>query len=430
MKIGAEIKPRVNFTILQPPVPRGAFNFSGQFTADPNNVSNTGLGTADFLLGVVQSAQLSSFINDTFQQPGMFYYVQDDFKVSKQAHPQPGPALRVRAPTRWRNTMPKPISISPRTRWTSRTAARIRCRRTSIPQIAVNRNAPRSLVPNQKQDFGPRIGFAYNLFKNTVIRGGYGIFYSSYEAGPLSIPNPGNNPPFFEQTNYPNRSVLAAQSDREQSLAGISGGRADESGPAVVVLGRSELQQSLRAALAIQRAAGTGMEHGLGNRLRRLEGNQAVRISQRQSGRSLPLTQMRILPTCGRGRIWATLPYWCACNSSTYHSLQTKIEKRFSNGLELPDRVHVRQVHRRSIHGLAGLPWRRIRAQLVSSRMGKRTVRFRSASTASSTALPTRFRSAKESGSVSDLNGAGRLLMGGWELQGIQSYTSGAPLHD
>jgi hypothetical protein len=28
-----------------------------------------------------------------------------------------------------------------------------------------------------------------------------------------------------------------------------------------------------------------------------------------------------------------SLTYWCSCNSSTYHSLQTKIEKRFSNNL-------------------------------------------------------------------------------------------------
>ena len=52
VKIGAEVKPIVNFSILQPPVPKGAFQFSGQFTADPNNVSNTGLGTADFLLRI------------------------------------------------------------------------------------------------------------------------------------------------------------------------------------------------------------------------------------------------------------------------------------------------------------------------------------------------------------------------------------------
>src|SRR4029077_16316965 len=29
LKIGAELKPRVNFSILQPPVPRGYFGFSG-----------------------------------------------------------------------------------------------------------------------------------------------------------------------------------------------------------------------------------------------------------------------------------------------------------------------------------------------------------------------------------------------------------------
>ena len=63
-------------------------------------------------------------------------------------------------------------------------------------------------MANQKREFGPTVGFAYNLFRNTVILGGYGIFYSCYEAGPLSIPNRGNNRPFFEQTTYPSQSFL------------------------------------------------------------------------------------------------------------------------------------------------------------------------------------------------------------------------------
>src|SRR4029077_1697759 len=76
------------------------------------------------------------------------------------------------------------------------------------PEIPVNRNASRTLVPNNKLDFAPRFGFAYNIRPHTVIRGGYGLFYSSYEAGPLSIPNPGNNPPFFNQTTYEPISFL------------------------------------------------------------------------------------------------------------------------------------------------------------------------------------------------------------------------------
>ena len=209
LKIGAELKPRVNFSILQPPVPRGAFGFSGTFTNDPTNPSNTGLGTADFLLGVVHDAQLGSFINDMFQQPGQFYYVQDDFKVSKKLTLNLGLRYEFVVHAQEKYNAEANFNIATNT-------LDIAKGRTDplppdfYPQIAVNRNAPRSLVPNQKLDFGPRIGFAYNVFKNTVLRGGYGVFYSSYEAGPLSIPNPGNNPPFFEQTNYNPISAVQA----------------------------------------------------------------------------------------------------------------------------------------------------------------------------------------------------------------------------
>ncbi len=86
IKFGAELKPRVDFSILQPPVPRGYFGFGGTNTAQNiENTSTTGLGTADFLLGAVSGgAQISSFINDQFQQPGQFYYVQDDIKVNRK----------------------------------------------------------------------------------------------------------------------------------------------------------------------------------------------------------------------------------------------------------------------------------------------------------------------------------------------------------
>ena len=84
MKFGAEWKPIVNFSILQPPTPRGRFSFNGNFTRDSANRGNTGLGFADFALGRLNNSLLSSFINDTFQQPGYFFYVQDDVKLTKR----------------------------------------------------------------------------------------------------------------------------------------------------------------------------------------------------------------------------------------------------------------------------------------------------------------------------------------------------------
>ena len=61
---------------------------------------------------------------------------------------------------------------------------------------------PGNWPPQDRNNFAPRIGFAYQITPKTVIRSGYGIFYSSYEAGPLSIPNPANNPPFYLESRW------------------------------------------------------------------------------------------------------------------------------------------------------------------------------------------------------------------------------------
>ena len=82
LKFGVELKPKVDFSILQPPTPRGRFGFTGNFTRDTNNRGATGLGFADFIQGRTESTQLSTFINDTFQQPGHFFYAQDDLKLT------------------------------------------------------------------------------------------------------------------------------------------------------------------------------------------------------------------------------------------------------------------------------------------------------------------------------------------------------------
>src|SRR5262249_48612199 len=136
-----------------------------------------------------------------------FYYVQDDFKVSKKLTLNLG--LRYEYVTHVTEKYNAEASFNVATNALDIAAGRQDPLPPGFyPEISINRNAPRSLVPNQKNNFGPRVGFAYNAFRKTVIRGGYGIFYSSYEAGPLSIPNPGNNPPFYVQATFNSVSYL------------------------------------------------------------------------------------------------------------------------------------------------------------------------------------------------------------------------------
>jgi hypothetical protein len=56
------------------------------------------------------------------------------------------------------------------------------------------------LIPWDKWDFGPRLGMAYSITKNTVIRAAYGIFYGG-EENQGGSPNRGEGIPFNETVN-------------------------------------------------------------------------------------------------------------------------------------------------------------------------------------------------------------------------------------
>ncbi len=426
IKFGAEIKPRVNFSILQPPVPKGAFSFSGQFTTDgnPNDVSTTGLGQADFLLGTVGQAYISSFINDEFQQPGQFYYVQDDIKVNKK--------LTLNIGLRYE------FVVHPMEKYNAEANFNIATntldiaggRQDSLPpnfytQIAVNRHAPRSLVPNQKDDFAPRIGFAYNLFENTVIRGGYGMFYSSYEAGPLSIPNPGNNPPFFEQANYnavsftqPNAQVgNLSQGFPLNALTNPSLPSLFSLDPHFTNPNVQHWQFSIQQELGWNTVLEVAYAGSKGTHLYEFRNANAVAATANPNAN---YQDLRARPYIG------DLSYWCACNSSTYHSLQTKLEKRFSNDLSfLTAFTYGRSIDEQSNASLgfhSGGGFRDNNNPEWEKGASDFDQKYRFVNSFSYT-LP--FGKGKRF--LGGVSAPANLLIGGWELQGIQSASSGLP---
>jgi hypothetical protein len=429
IKFGIEGKPRVDFTILQPPVPRGSFGFSGNATRDPNNLANTGLGTADFLLGLMYdqggNTTISTTINDVFQQPGIFWYVQDDFKVSRKLTLNLG--LRYEFVTHAKEKYNAQASFNLATNTLDIAQGRNDPLPPNFyPEIPVNRNAPASLVPNAKNNFGPRVGFAYNLFPRTVLRGGYGLFYSSYEAGPLSIPNPGNNPPFYLQSTFNALSVVTPNPKVHQLSQGFpADALQNPDAPALFALDPGFRNPDVQHwNMSIQQELGWNSIFEVA-----YAGSKGTRLYEfRNANQAAPTADPNSDINSRRPRPYITpwLPVWCSCNSSTYHSVQTKVEKRFSSGLSfLTAYTFGKSLDETSqaslgFHSGGGFRW----AAYPSWEKGRSdfdiTHRF---VTSASYQLP--FGKGKMF--ANGINRAADLVIGGWETQGIVSIQSGTP---
>ncbi len=224
MKFGAEFRP-IHFPFFQVPYPHGEMNFSRTETAFPSTAkdaggqngafnSDTGDEMASFLLGALDGGQISTtnFISSTKQ--AYAFYAQDDWKVTSKLTVNLGVRYELFSPIgeqfgrqsnfdidNSRSTSRRDRIRTRRCRRTSRTAKRL------FPNVKVSRGQVSPyLIPWDKLDIGPRIGFAYNIFPKTVIRAAYGVFYGG-EENQGGNPNRGESAPFNEspQLESPSR---------------------------------------------------------------------------------------------------------------------------------------------------------------------------------------------------------------------------------
>jgi hypothetical protein len=204
MKFGAEFRP-IKFPFFQIPDPHGNIGYSGNQTSFPTNNTQTGDSIASALLGQIDSANISTTNFISSQKTAWGFYAQDDWKVNRKLTLNLGVRYDLWSPIDERFARQANFSLDNLTLYIpkgpNQDAALPPNFATAFPTVKVVRGTvPSTLVPWDKFDIGPRIGIAYQLMSKTVVRAGFGMFYGG-EENQGGSPNRGEGVPFNETVN-------------------------------------------------------------------------------------------------------------------------------------------------------------------------------------------------------------------------------------
>jgi hypothetical protein len=385
-KMGFEWQ-HVKFSTLQPPWSRGEFDYNGDYTTIPNN--NTGnTGRAQFLLIPTANsepvancpppvaANCPSFVggstdirasNIAETDNGKNYYggyVNDDWKVTpkltvnlgvrydffglvyehhhNQANFVPAAASPTGTPLYIIPPGPNSgnLSMDPVTGFTTLLA------KDGITLDVTNKYGA-GLGNSQNTNFAPRVGFAYQVNPKLVVRGGFGMFYNGFENRGYS-PNIGENYPFQFQFNFPEPNANTPITFPGCATAGPGHSGTFETGfsctplnPLLVnanglgLLGiqfnyqtpytmssNLTVQYQLTPSMSLQAGYVSSLAHHLEVFPNTSNSVSTILPANVDAQLSVPFRDF------GRNPSYAATE-----GNSNYHSLQTKLEKRFSNGL-------------------------------------------------------------------------------------------------
>jgi hypothetical protein len=296
---------------------RGQFVFRGDFTGHP---------FADFLLGLPRSGQrvVGNGV-ETGRSWWHAYYFNDDWKVTRK--------LSLTLGLRYEYVSPLVDNLDRRSTFYPLTNAYD----TGQPgQIIVANSdeaksilgldgvAARALYEADRNNFAPRIGFAYSANDKTVVRGGYGIFFTNSQNFINNFVINRRQPPFAE-----------TQQITATTVAPIDVAHPFSNATAPSVIGTQNIDSKFREGyvqqwnLSVQRQlpGGIGVDVSyVGNKGTKL--TELIFFNIPTPGPSETVQARRPFPG------WGTALSLNSFVTSNYHALLTKAQKRFSSGLQ------------------------------------------------------------------------------------------------
>jgi hypothetical protein len=338
--------------------PSGSFTFSAALTGNPLAPAGTGVGMATYLLGAVSGGNLTIRNHMSFHSWSHASYIQDDYKVTPRLTLNYGLRYDLRSGPveRWnRHSNFDPFMTNPE---------------TNMPGTLLYADVTtgRKFVDPNHFDLGPRFGFAYVLTgdNKTVIRGAYGVVHMltesydmqadssnslGWEATTPFVSTEGSNFPAFQFSTGPSEliyprgstggpSAFRGQNVRWQNL---------DAPPMYLQQANLTLQREVAGGwVASASYAGNRGVHipGSNYNLNQLDPKYYLQYGlalQNQvanpyfgqitagglSGKTISMAQT-LLPYPDYGSVMTMANHG---NSSTYHSLQLTLEKRYSGGI-------------------------------------------------------------------------------------------------
>jgi outer membrane receptor protein involved in Fe transport len=176
IKTGVDIR-KTLFDVLKGDPYFGASIYGATFSASSDD-SNSGLPFADFLMGFPTFQNGSPMIAKGRQRNAYVgIYAQDDWKATSKLTVNAGLRYELYTQPIDQNNLGSLFDIS-------------------TGQFAIPGQKPysRAMVQGDHNDWGPRVGFAYQALHRLVVRGGYGIFYAMRDQNQSATQFSGNTP--------------------------------------------------------------------------------------------------------------------------------------------------------------------------------------------------------------------------------------------
>ena len=328
VKMGWEFQ-TVHTDILDFSPQYGQDSYGGQFSRPAGTSQADFYNVADFLLGARSSYSLNNYVTVDYRQRMQFFYLQDDWKVNSKLTLNLGLRYEYATP-QWeaRNRL---SNFDP--------VARV------VIQAKDGGIADRALVRPDRNNWGPRLGLAYNVTPKTVVRSAYGISYIHFNrmGGENMLSYNGPTVIGARIDQVPSNRLCAAEETSpgcfRPTMMGYTASMVDPSRFSTLTARTNYTPPDYRTSyvqswhLEIQRELVRNFVLNLayvGNRgvglMILADYNQA---RPNNPGENVVLLQRRPIPGFTDIQI-----SWGGGHSS-YHGLQAKLEKRFSGGFYL-----------------------------------------------------------------------------------------------